>query len=106
MSGQICECITISFCLLFYDYIVFVLDCNKPTLIGIDEKRKELTSLIFAKSYDSPVILQIFLYIENIFDTKPVQKRASFTLSPKILFLSVGGGERLFETFPKNHPFL
>ena len=40
----------------------FVLDCNQPTLIGIDEKRKELTSLIFSKSYDSPAILWIFFW--------------------------------------------
>ena len=34
MSGQIFEFITISFCLFFHDSIVFLLDCNQPTLIG------------------------------------------------------------------------
>ena len=29
---------------------------------GIDEKRKELTSLIFAKSYDSPAISKVFFW--------------------------------------------
>ena len=31
---KIFECITISFCLFFYDSIAFLLDCNQPTLIG------------------------------------------------------------------------